>query len=98
MKTIARPKTYAPVLELPPLSAEERDGLRASIALHGVLVPIMLTEDGRIIDGNNRKQIADELGVDCPEVVQTGLAEEEVRALARSLNLARRQMNREARR
>ena len=50
MKTLAKKKTYKPVLELPPLSAEEHDGLRASIALHGVLVPIMLTEDGRVID------------------------------------------------
>jgi DNA modification methylase len=97
MKTLARNK-YQPVLELPPLSTEERDGLRASITLHGVLVPVMLTEDGRVIDGNNRKQIADELGIDCPEVVRSALDEEEIRALARSLNIARRQLNREQRR
>lgn len=96
MKTLT--KRYSPVLELPPLSAEERDGLRASIALHGVLVPVMLAEDGRIIDGSNRKALADELGLDCPEVVQPGLDEEEIRALARSLNLARRQLSREQRR
>lgn len=97
MKTIAK-KKYQPVLQLPPLSAEELAGLRASIRQHGILVPIMLTEDGRIIDGNNRKQIADELGIGCPEVVQPGLDEEEIRALARSLNIARRQLGREQRR
>lgn len=93
-----KPKPYAPVLQLPPLSPEEMDGLKASIAVHGVLIPILLTEDGRIIDGNTRKQIADDLGYDCPESVQKGLAEDEIRALARSLNLARRQLNRVQRR
>ena len=98
IRTCTRPKSYRPVLDLPPLSAEEHAGLRASIAQHGVLVPILLAEDGRVIDGSNRKSIADELGIDCPEVVQSGLDEEEVRALARSLNLARRQLSREQRR
>jgi len=97
-KTKIKQKKYAPVLELPPLSTEESDGLKASIAVHGVLVPILLTEDGRVIDGNNRKQIADDLGYECPEIVQKGLSEEEIRALARSLNLARRQLNRVQRR
>jgi len=97
-KTKIKPKKYAPVLQLPPLSTEESDGLKASIAVHGVIVPILLTEDGRIIDGDNRKRIADELGYDCPEIVQKGLAEDEIRALARSLNLARRQLNRVQRR
>jgi 16S rRNA G966 N2-methylase RsmD len=98
MKTRTKPKKYQPVLDLPPLSAEEHDGLKASIDLHGVLVPIMLAEDGRVIDGSNRKRIADGLGVECPEVVQAGLDEEEIRALARSLNIARRQLSREQRR
>ena len=98
MTTRPRTKRYTPVLELPPLSGEEYTGLRASIARHGVLVPILLTPDRRIIDGNNRKAIADELGIACPESVQAGLDEEEVRALSRSLNLARRQLNREQRR
>ncbi len=33
------------------------------------------------------KVIADELGYDCPEIVQEGLTEEEKRTLARALNL-----------
>lgn len=56
MTTRTRSRRYQPVLDLPPLSTDEEAGLRASIALHGVLVPILLTEDGRIIDGNNRKR------------------------------------------
>jgi DNA modification methylase len=94
MKTSSRSRSrrYQPVLDLPPLSADEEAGLRASIAVHGVLVPILLAEDGRIIDGNNRKRIANDLGYECPEVVHADLTEEEIRALARSLNLARRHL------
>ena len=87
-----------PVIELPPLTPEEEAGLRASISRHGVLVAALMTEDGRVIDGNNRKRLAAELGVVCPEQVQVGLSEEDARALARSLNLARRQLNRQQRR
>ena len=95
-KTQKKPK-YEPVLKLPPLSYEEFAALRDNIAVNGVLVPIMVDSDGprrKIIDGNYRKQIADELGYECPEIVQAGLDEEEKRTLARALNLARRQLNR----
>ena len=67
---------YKSVLRLPPLSEEELQGLRDSIAIHGVLVPILVDGAGpmrRIIDGNYRKQIADEFGYTCPEIVQEGL-------------------------
>ena len=60
------------------------------------LVPILVDSDGpirKIIDGSYRKQIADELGYDCPEIVQPGLADDELRTLARALNLARRQLD-----
>jgi hypothetical protein len=46
----------------------------------------------KIIDGNHRKAIADELGYECPEVVQVGLGEDEKRTQARALNLARRRL------
>jgi hypothetical protein len=75
--------------------------LRYNIAVNGVLVPI-LTDGGRpvcrVIDGGNRKAIADELGYDCPEVVQAGLTQEEMRTLARALSLARRQLTAEQKR
>jgi ParB/RepB/Spo0J family partition protein len=94
--TKARKKPrYEPLLKLPPLSNEEYDGLCQSIAVNGVLVPILVDGNGprrRIIDGNHRKQAADDLGYDCPEVVHKG-EEEELRALARALNLARRQLS-----
>jgi hypothetical protein len=55
-----------------------------------VVVPILVAEGGpvrRIIDGNNRKQIADQLGYECPEIVKDGLCDEEQRLLARSSTL-----------
>jgi hypothetical protein len=99
-KTIGKP-SYQPVLRLPTLSYEEFVALRDSIAVNGVLVPIIVDSDGtkrNIIDGNYRKQIADELGYDCPEIVQPDLTDDEKRQLARCLNLARRQLNQEQRR
>jgi len=75
--------------------------LRDNIAANGVLVPILVDSNGpcrKIIDGNYRKAIADELDYDCPEIVHAGLDEEEKRTLARALNLARRQFSTEQKR
>ena len=83
---------------LPPLSPDEYEALKANIALNGIVVPIVTDEVGNILDGFARKQIADELGYECPTIVEPGLTEEEKRLLVRALNLARRQMNQEERR
>jgi hypothetical protein len=98
-KRTRRPR-YKPLLDLPPLTPDEYTGLHQSIAVNGVLVPILVDSDGprrRIIDGKYRKKIADELGYDCPEQVHQG-DEEELRALARALNIARRHLNRDQKR
>jgi hypothetical protein len=87
---------YHTILKLPPLPPDQYEGLRASISVNGVLLPILVDSDGPkrgIIDGSHRKKIANEFGYDCPEIVQAGLEEEEKRTLARALNLARRQLN-----
>ena len=92
---------YEPVLKLPPLRYEEFVALKENIAVNGVLVPILVDSDGpvrRIIDGNYRKQIANELSYECPEIVHPGLDDDEIRTLARALNLARRQLNTEQKR
>ena len=93
-----RKPVYEPVLKLPALPYEQFVALRDNIAVHGVLVPILVDETRRTIDGNYRKAIADELGYDCPEIVQSGLTDEEKRTLARALNLARRQLTQEQKR
>jgi DNA methylase len=100
-KTARAKVRYEAILRLPQLPYDQFLALRDNIAVNGVLVPI-LTDGGRpichIIDGNYRKAIADELGYECPEIVQEGLAEEEKRTLARALNLARRQLTQEQKR
>ncbi len=92
---------YKSVVTLPALPPEQFEALRDNIAANGVLVPILVDTDGpcrRIIDGNYRKQIADDLGYECPEIVHAGLDDEEKRTLARALNLARRQFSTEEKR
>jgi hypothetical protein len=96
-----RKPVYEPVLTLPLLPYEQFVALRDNIAVNGVLVPILVDGGGprsKIIDGNYRRAIADELGYDCPEIVHAGLSEEEKRTLARALNLARRQLTQEQKR
>src|SRR4051794_9765304 len=97
----ARTPEYHPILDLPPLPPEQYEALRDHVAANGVLVPILVDGDGPVrgvIDGNHRRRIAEELGVDCPEVVKAGLTDREKRTLARALNLARRQLDQAARR
>ena len=107
MATKARPSkrtkkpVYEPVIKLPALSYEQFVALRDNISVNGVVVPILVDCDGpkrKIIDGNYRKQIAEELGYDCPEIVHLKIPEEEKRTLARALNLSRRQLTQEQKR
>ena len=91
-------KPYQPIIQLPPLADDQLEGLRNSIGVAGVKVPIIIDENKQIIDGWHRKTIADELEYDCPEIIEKGLSDEDKRTLARALNLARRQLNREQKR
>lgn len=83
---------------MPPLSDEQYAALKADISAAGVRVPIEVDEHGEIIDGHHRKQIATELGVDCPEVVVRGLEEFEKVDRAFVLNATRRHFDREQKR
>ena len=78
---------------LPPLSRDEYAALKADIETHGVQVPVIVDEDGEVIDGHHRMQIAQELGVPCPTVVKEGLSDAEKRRMARTLNMQRRQLS-----
>lgn len=83
----------APLYQLlPDLNASDYERLRADIAQRGVLVPVEVDEDGVLLDGHNRSRIAAELGIDCPTVVRTGMAEHEKRLHVVALNLARRHL------
>lgn len=78
---------------MPALDEGALAALRASIERHGVLVPVLRDQFGRILDGHHRVAIAEDLGVDYPlevcEVADDGHAFE----LAGTLNLARRHLS-----
>ena len=89
----------APYQLLPALSEAEYAALRESIAEHGIRVPIEVDEDGNILDGHHRAAIAEELGIDCPQVVVSNLdTETSKRTVALMLNLSRRHLTREQKR
>lgn len=82
---------------MPRLSADEYADLEQSIKTDGVLVPIIVSPGGEIIDGHHRAEIARKYGIHCPEVVKHG-DPTELRTFAYSLNLNRRHLSREQRR
>lgn len=89
----------APYQLLPPLLYDEYESLKADIAERGVLVAIEFDEDGNVLDGHHRLQIAHELGIeDYPTVIRSGWTEAQKRSHARSLNVHRRHLNQEQRR
>ncbi|WAB10623.1 ParB-like nuclease domain protein [Gordonia phage Ecliptus] len=83
---------------LPPLSPEEYSELERSILDNGVMVPIVLDENGVVIDGHHRQQIAAHHDLPCPSETKCGFSDTEKRGLALSLNLHRRQLTREQKR
>jgi protein gp37 len=78
---------------MPSLSDDEREALRQSIAALGVLQPIVVDENGTIIDGHHRAEVAAQLGVECPTKVMAGLSEDEKLETALVLNLGRRHLD-----
>lgn len=83
---------------MPELSTDEYAELKADIAKNGVVVPVLVDEDGNIIDGHNRVQIASELRIPYPVEMRDDLDDAGKRGLAFALNLNRRHLNREQKR
>ena len=85
---------------LPPLSLDEREALRASMQEHGFWPthPVITDEEGNVLDGHHRKEVAEELGLDYPTVVAAGLSRWEKVALAIKSNIVRRQLDGDQRR
>lgn len=77
---------------LPPLSSGDMDLLKQSIVDRGVKMPVVLDENGEILDGHNRVMIADSLGIEYPRIVESGMEEHEKRIFVAELNAARRQL------
>lgn len=83
---------------LPELTTEEFAALRDDIAERGVMVPVEVDDEGRVLDGHHRARACEELGIDYPVVVRSGLTETEKRQHARRANLLRRHLSRQQRR
>ncbi len=75
-----------------PLSPETHRALEADIEKRGVQVAVEVDENGEILDGHHRKQIADKLGLDYETEVRYFATEEEKIAHVIMLNLARRHL------
>lgn len=83
---------------LPPLNKDEYNALKEDIRERGVLVPIVLDEDGEILDGHHRMAIAKELGIVAPTMIAEALTDAEKRSMARSLNMQRRHLDQKQKR
>lgn len=83
---------------MPELTPEQYGALRADIAENGVVNPVVLDQYGRILDGHNRVQIAESLGIEYPTIVQAVESDEDAMNKAVALNCARRHLTREQQR
>lgn len=80
------------------LTESENLDLSEDIAANGVMVPIVLDGEGRILDGHHRFQIAESLGIDCPFTIVEIENDEQGRSIAYRLNAHRRHATREQKR
>lgn len=77
----------------PALDAATEAALEASISRWGVLVPVVVDQNGTTIDGHHRSMVADRLGVEYPRLVRNVESEVEALELARTLNTDRRHLD-----
>jgi len=78
---------------LPDLLPDEYESLKSSIAVRGVDSPIIVDQNGEIIDGFQRQKACDDLGVFCPRQVRRFDSDVERLELAVTANCKRRQLN-----
>ena len=79
--------------DLPPIDAELRRKLTDDILKRGVLVPILQAEDGEVLDGRLRLEIAQEYKLFCPRIIVGKLSPAERADLRLCVNLYRRHLN-----
>ncbi len=78
-------------MSFPALDAATEAALRASIERFGVIHPVIVDQNGAILDGNNRSRLAADLGVECPVHLIEVADGTDVGEMLVSLNDARRQ-------
>ncbi len=78
---------------LPPLRPDEYGSLEADIKARGVLIPVEVDEDGNILDGHHRAEIANRLGISFETVVRRFETAQEKTEHVLKVNLCRRQLD-----
>ena len=74
---------------LPPLSTDELEALKADIKANGVLHPVVIDEDGNILDGHHRYSIDN----GAPTITKEGLTVTQKRAFVIRANFVRRNLS-----
>src|SRR5271166_5397472 len=80
---------------LPTISPDLRLRLNEDISIRGILVPVLISQDGECLDGRVRLEIAEELGLPAraiPTIVVGRISAAERADLRLVLNLYRRQL------
>jgi N6-adenosine-specific RNA methylase IME4 len=75
------------------LRPEEYDALESDIKTRGILVPVEVDEDGEVLDGYTRREIAEKHGLTYKTIVRKGWTEDQKKDHAFKLNLARRHLD-----
>ncbi len=85
--------TGQPYQVMPALAGPEYDALKASIAAgYDPARPVVVDENGAVLDGHHRQQACAELGITPPTVVLPGLTEDQKHDYAMRANLACRHL------
>lgn len=83
---------------MPPLPDDDLAALTADITERGIVVPVVVDQHGRILDGHHRAQIATDLGIKFPTEIREVADDAEALSIAFALNVHRRHLTREQRR
>lgn len=89
MNEARTPTTALPYNILPPLTTQEFEALRSSIELEGIRDPIVVDENGNVLDGVHRLKIKP----DAPRRTITGLTHNEKQAFVFQVNFTRRNLS-----
>jgi len=90
--TTTLPTTRINQPALPEIQGELRRLLEADILRRGVMVPILVAQDGEVIDGRLRHEIARQHGLTCPKILVGRLTDEDRADLRLAVNLYRRHL------
>ncbi len=80
---------------LPPIDTDLRRHLTEDILNKGILVPVIQCEDGEVLDGRLRLEIAEEYDLFCPRIIVSKLTRDERDDVRVCVNLYRRHLSRQ---